>query len=192
MISYLTGKIIFKGDRFAILDVNGVGYHVYTTLDSLRRLNAGKGETVSLWMHLHVRENLMELYGFDNQAELQFFEMLIGISGIGPKGALSVLSVAPIDSLRQAIASGDTSYLTKVSGIGRKIAEKIVLELKEKLGGVDFVGPDKELKEETDVLEALRSLGYSTSEARGALKSVPQEVSGISARVKEALKLLGK
>jgi len=192
MISYLTGKIIFKGDRFVVMDVNGVGYHIYTTLDNLRKLDAGKSGTVSLWTHLHIRENLMELYGFKNQAELQFFQMLINISGIGPKGALNALSVAPIETLRTAIVSGDTSYLTKVSGIGRRIAEKIVLELKEKLGGADFVGTSEELKDEADAIEALQSLGYSIHESREALKQVSQEINGASARVKEALKLLGK
>jgi Holliday junction DNA helicase RuvA len=118
--------------------------------------------------------------------------MLISISGIGPKGALGVLSVASVDTLRKAISAGDTSYLTKVSGIGKKIAEKIVLELKEKLGGADFISGSETLQEEQDAIEALQALGYSMSEAREALKQISVDISGTSARVKEALKNLGK
>jgi Holliday junction DNA helicase RuvA len=191
MISHLKGKIIFRGDRFVVLDVSGVGYHIYVTPDALRRLPKEGGE-ISFWTHLYVRENIMELYGFFERSELQFFEMLISISGIGPKGALGVLSVASVDTLRKAISAGDTSYLTKVSGIGKKIAEKIVLELKEKLGGADFISGSETLQEEQDAIEALQALGYSMSEAREALKQISVDISGTSARVKEALKNLGK
>jgi len=191
MISRLIGKIILKGEKFVILDVNGVGYYVYTTLDTLRRLHKDDDENFSFWTHLYVRENIMELYGFAEYSELKFFEMLIGISGIGPKGAMGVLSVAPIDTLRQAISSGDTTYLTKVSGIGKKIAEKIVLELKEKLGGADYAPVGGILKDDQDVIEALQSLGYSLNESREALKQIPDNVAGTNNRIKEVLKNLG-
>ena len=121
-------------------------------------------------------------------SELELFEILIGISGIGPKSALGVLAIAPVDTLRKAIASGDTSYLTRVSGIGKKMAEKIVLELKEKLAGKGVTVEAPELKEEADALEALISLGYSQREAREALSSVPQEIISVEKRVREALK----
>ena len=111
--------------------------------------------------------------------------------GIGPKGGLGVLAIAPLATLKKAIASGDTSYLTRVSGIGRKTAEKIVLELKEKLAKSGISQDAPELKEEADALEALVSLGYSQKEARDALAVVPQEVVGVERRVKEALKRLG-
>ncbi len=192
MITHLTGKIILKGDKFAVLDVSGVGYHIYTTLDTLRRLSKSSDENVSFWTHLHVRENIMELYGFASHSELKFFEMLIGISGIGPKGAMGVLAVAPLDTLRQAIASGDTTYLTKVSGIGRKIADKIVLELRDKLGGSDYVSVGGMLKDDQDVIEALQSLGYSLNESREALKQISDDVVGTNNRIKEVLKNLGK
>lgn len=192
MISHLTGKIIFRGDRFVVLETAGVGYHIYTTPDVLRSLPKDKDEQFSLWTHHYVRETIMELYGFPERSELQFFEMLINISGIGPKGALGVMAVAPIDTLRQAIAHGDTTYLTKVSGIGKRIAEKIVLELKDKLGGSDLVHGGKLLKEDQDAVDALQSLGYSMSEAREALKLVSSDISGTSEKIKEALKKLGK
>jgi len=190
MISQLKGQITFTGDRFIVLDVNGVGYRINLSQESLIELGKETGE-VSLWTHLAVRENSLDLYGFLHQAELDFFEMLITISGIGPKSALGIMNVAPIETLRKAISTEDTSYLTKVSGIGRKIAEKIVLELKDKLSSVSSETDGQELKEESDALEALRSLGYSTQESREALKGL-DDVEGISEKVKAALKQLGK
>ncbi len=192
MISHLTGKVLMRGDRFIALDVSGVGYKIFVMPDTLKEARKS-ADDFSLWTHLHVRENALDLYGFLQYAELEFFEMLIQISGIGPKSGLGVLAVAPIDTLKRAISAGDTSYLTKVSGIGRKIAEKIVLELREKMGGLDLgAGGNAMLKEEGDVLEALQSLGYSLAEAREALKQVPPEIEGANARIKAALKIAGK
>ncbi len=192
MISCLSGKIIFKGERFVIIEVGGVGYRVFVGSDIIRDASKNK-EQIRLWTHLHLREDTIELYGFSEYAELEFFEMMIQISGIGPKSALGVLSVAPLDTLKRAISASDTSYLIQVSGIGKKIAEKIILELKDKLGKAGF-GADGSafLKEEGDVLKALHSLGYSYQEAREALKQLPSEIAGTQNRVKEALKILGK
>ena len=119
-----------------------------------------------------------------------FFEMLIGISGIGPKSAMSILSAAPIETLRAAVSSGDPTHLTSISGIGKKNAEKIVLELKGKLvfTSDEMTGV---MKDESDVVEALKSLGYSQKEARDALKRIPKEITGTSEKVKHALKVLG-
>ena len=182
--------MLFRAERFIVLDVGGVGYKVFAAADVLKK--AGVGEEVCLWTHLSVRETALDLYGFSEYAELEFFEMLIQISGIGPKSGLAVLAVAPLDTLKRAISTGDTSYLTKVSGIGKKIAEKIVLELREKLGSLDAGSAgDPMLKEEEDTLDALRSLGYSLHEAREALKHVPETATDTNARIKEALRVLG-
>jgi len=189
MITQLEGSIVFKGGNFVVLDVGGVGYKVYTTLDTLRTLK--KDSSVKIWTHLAVRETSMDLYGFYEQSELEFFEMLITISGIGPKSALGILSVAPIDTLRRAISTGDTSYLTKVSGIGKKNAEKIVIELRDKLGGKDGFAGDEKLGADTDAIEALQALGYSMQESREALKKVGENAEGVNAKIKEALKSLG-
>jgi Holliday junction DNA helicase RuvA len=191
MISHITGEVLLKGDRFAIIDVSGVGYKVYISIDTMRMVG-NKGEKVSLWTYLAVRENALDLYGFIDNAEVELFELLIGISGVGPKSALAIMGVAPLDTLKTAIASGDTSYLTKVSGIGKKNAEKIVLELRDKLGILKNESAEGVMREESDVVDALQTMGYSVSEAREALKQVPQEVSGTSARIKEALKNMGK
>ena len=187
MISYLSGTVSEKESRFAILDVQGVGYRVFVTDDTLRSLKTG--QTVKLRTHHVVREDVEELFGFPDTEDLTLFELLLSVPGIGPKTALNILNVATPETLRHSITSGETAYLTKISGIGRKTAEKIILELREKLG------TSKEgttLKEEVDALEALKSLGYSHSEARDALKEVPKEIAGTSDRIKHALKMLGK
>ena len=189
MIAKLRGKISFRGNRFIILDTNGVSYKIFVAPETLKKTR-GQGE-FSLWTHLHVREDALELYGFTEYAELEFFEMLIQISGIGPKSGLGILSVAPLDTLKKAISSGETSYLTKVSGIGRKTAEKIVLELRDRMGEMTE-GAGTIFKEDQDVLEALQSLGYSKYESRETLKQVPETIQGTSNRIKEALKILGK
>jgi Holliday junction DNA helicase RuvA len=133
----------------------------------------------------------MDLYGFRNTNELSFFELLLDVSGIGPRSALGILAIASIETLRRAIATGDTTYLNKVSGIGKKTAEKIVLELRDKFEDYkDDSMSDGAIKEEGDLLEALKSLGYSQNEARDALKQIPSSVEGTNARIKEALRIL--
>ena len=182
--------MILKAERFTVVSTNGVGYRVFVNPDTLQKIPE-KGAKVKLWTHQHVREDALELYGFVHYAELDLFETLISISGIGPKGALGVLSIAPVDTLKKAIAAGDTSYLTRVSGIGRKLAEKIVLELKEKMAGRGVSVDAPELKEEADALDALVSLGYSQKEAREALAGVEPGVVRVERRVAEALRRLG-
>jgi len=185
MITKIKGIVDFVGNGFIVLDVSGVGYKVYASVETMRMLNKKKDGETSLWTHMAVRENSMDLYGFIEQAELELFELLITISGIGPKSALGILNVAPVDTLRKAVSSGDTTYLTKVSGIGKKIAEKIVLELRDKLV---TTADDKtsDLRSEGDALEALVSLGYSERDAREALKQVPKEIEGAGARLYES------
>ncbi len=190
MISHITGEVLLKGDRFAIIDVSGVGYKVYISIETIRKISNKEGK-VNLWTYLSVRENALDLYGFIEHAEVDLFEMLIGISGVGPKSALGIMGVAPLDTLKSAIASGDTSYLTKVSGIGKKNAEKIILELRDKLGALGSESRVGVFSEDADVIDALQTLGYSAAEAREALKKVPQEATGASERIKEALKHLG-
>lgn len=190
MISKLRGNIIHKDLNHIVLDVSGVGYKIFISPETLQKIIQIKNEEVSFWTHLAVRENALDLYGFAEKKELEFFEMLISISGIGPKSAMAILGIASVDVIRSAVSSGDTSYLTKVSGIGRKNAEKIVLELKDKLGkDEEFDALD--LQEESDVVETLKALGYRPNEIREVLKKIPKEATGTSMRVKEALKLLG-
>jgi len=186
MISYLSGTIRSINPTFAVLDVNGVGYKVFATGQTLAGLKTGA--STELFTHLAVRETALDLYGFPSQEELTFFELLITISGIGPKSALGILNVATVEVLRNAIFTENTSHLIKVSGIGKKNAEKIVLELRGKLDGEMKEGSSS--TDDSDALEALTSLGYTQKEAREALQQIPNDVVGASDRVKGALKIL--
>lgn len=190
MIGSIKGKIILKTDKFLIVETGGVGYKISISPDTLS--NTRKlGDEIMLWIHTHVREDILDLYGFLNREELEFFEMLINVSGIGPKGALSILGIASIETLQRAIGTGDTSYLTKISGIGKKTAEKIVIELRDKITSkMKTESGGSSLQGELDALEALKSLGYSQNEAREALKKVSPDVN-INIKIKEALKFLG-
>lgn len=191
MIAQLEGEVVHAGERYVILDVGGVGYRVYVSTETRAKIS-GLRESVRLWTHLAVREDALDLYGFSTKSELDTFELLISVSGVGPKSALGILSLAPPEVLHKAIAGGDSTYLTRVSGIGRKIAEKIVLELKDKLSTLDTHSGSEELTQEADTLEALKSLGYSLREAREALRSVPPTITDTGEKIKEALRVLGK
>ena len=185
MIGSIRGKITLKTDKYLIVETGGVGYKISISPDTLSNLKKTNEETF-FWIHTHVREDILDLYGFLDRQELEFFEMLINVSGIGPKGALNILGVASIDILKKAIGTGDTAYLTKISGIGKKTAEKIVIELRDKMR-VDMAGTS--LQEELDALEALKSLGYSQNEAREALKKVSPLID-TNSKIREALKVL--
>jgi holliday junction DNA helicase RuvA len=189
MIASLAGTVRHKEGNALIVDVAGVGHRVLVTTDAA--LEVSLSSPIFLWTHLVVRENALDLFGFLEKEWLDSFELLITISGIGPKTALGILNVASPATLRQAVGSGDTSYLTRVSGIGKKNAEKIVMELKDKL---KTAPEDKGLntRVEGDALEALVSLGYSERDAREALKRVPKNVEGAGDRVKQALRVLSE
>ncbi len=191
MIGHLEGVLLETEDRSLLLNVQGVGYRIYCLPETLLRLARKEGEKISFWTYLAVRENALDLYGFEDKEEKRFFELLLTVSGIGPRSALSVLSVSPVATLTSAVRSGDVAYLTKVSGIGRKTAEKIVIELKDKLG-IASVGEQGELEDEALVIEALKSLGYVHGDIREVLKSIPKEITGTSNRIKAALRHLGK
>lgn len=191
MISRLTGNIAHIDLKYVVIDVNGVGYKVFVAGDAIAKLNK---EKTSLWTYMAVRENAMDLYGFLSLAELNFFELLITISGIGPKTAMGILNVASVHSIETAVQTGDTTHLTKISGIGKKVAEKIVMELKDKVGTATAQSPEQEqtMKNDADALEALKSLGYTQSEARDVLKKIDRKIKKTSDKIKEALKILGK
>ena len=190
MISLIEGKIEFKAERFVVINVSGVGYKIFIGAETLRKIPEKSAE-VKLWTHLHVREDALDLYGFLHMGELDLFETLLGVSGVGPRTALGILSMGPADTLRRAIASGDSSYLMRVSGIGKKTAERVVIELRDKMAGRGVIVNAPELREEIDALDALVSLGYSQREAREALSNSSSDLSA-EKRIKEALRKLGK
>jgi len=187
MIAKIEGIVWDVNPKFLTVGVGGIGFKIYATSET--KEVSHKGANISLFTHLAVREDALDLYGFLSEEELHFFEMLISISGIGPKTALNVLNVSSVGALKRAIGSNDTAHLTKVSGIGKKVAEKIVLELKDK---VESATSDISLRDEVDAIEALKSLGYSQKDARDALKDVEKKFTKTGDRIKEALKILGK
>lgn len=195
MIAQLKGIINYIDSRYLILDANGVGYKVFMTDDGLHGLK--KGAQVTLWTYLAVREDALDLYGFPSKKDKDFFELLISVSGIGPKSALNVMSLASADQLASAIRIGSTSHLVKVSGIGRKTAEKIVLELKDKMGGIGSAedrGLAADMSADMDAVEALKALGYDADDSREALKKVSADPKlkdlGVGEKVRAALKVL--
>ena len=191
MIAYLKGKIIFKNENFIILLSGGVGYKVF-----MLSCQNKTDDEAEFFTYLNVREDALTLYGFTNYQELELFEHLISISGIGPKAGLGILSLADPETIKVAIAKGDSSILTRVSGIGKKTAERVVLELRNKFSSLQsdevLQEKSKEINDHADVIEALVGLGYSSSEAKKALVNVSAEIKDVSERIKMALKELGK
>ncbi len=183
MISSLKGRIKAVSNRFVILEVGGVGYQIFVSPIILNKFKPG--QEAEFFTHLHVREDLMVLYGFLTEEELNFFEQLIEVSGVGPKTALNVLALSKVEDLKQAISSGDASVLTKVSGIGRKTAERIILELRSKFENLPTTGVKGG---DGEVIDALVGLGYKLNEAREAVRKIPAEIQGMQERIKEALK----
>ena len=174
MIASLQGKIEAMGTDSVIVNVNGVGYLVFLPTSVLSTF-VMVGKEVKLFTHLHVREDVLALYGFGTPDELRVFEILLSVSGIGPKLGLAMLSAMNPEQLIMAIGTGNADLLTSISGIGKKIASRIVLELKDKIGAGWITTPQVEsLQGNHDVLEALVSLGYSAAEAARAVASLPK------------------
>ncbi|MEK7452724.1 MAG: Holliday junction branch migration protein RuvA [Patescibacteria group bacterium] len=191
MISYLEGKIIKRQIKYIILLVGGVGYKVFLSKEHLEGLNQD-GEDIKVYTHLNVKEDALELYGFKTGEELELFELLITISGVGPKVALSVVAMDSPDAIAGAILNEDAKYMTKVSGIGLKTAQKIVIELKDKVGRLSFESGVSRNIRDSEVIDALETLGYGAKDAREALKYVSKDIERVEDRIKEALKFLGK
>jgi Holliday junction DNA helicase RuvA len=197
MIGKLCGTVESVGSREILIMVGGVGYVLHVATSSLASLHESPNREVCLFTYLAVRENSLDLYGFISEREKELFMLLIGVSGIGPKSAISILSVTDVATLEKAVLTQDASYLTKVSGVGKKNAEKIVLELKDKISGTTDTS-DPLLSTEGEALEALLALGYSQREAKDALTMSRPGVmedasttSSVSTRVTLALRFLG-
>jgi Holliday junction DNA helicase RuvA len=187
MIKLLTGNIVHTDLNHLVLEVGGVGYKVFSSPNTLS--NTNRKVPITLWIHTAVRENSIDLYGFIKKEELDFYELLLTVSGIGPKTALGILTVASVENLKRAIQTEDTSHLIKISGIGKKNAEKIVLELKGKAGSEESGGRHTE---DMDVLEALLALGFDQKASREALKKISKNTETVNDRIKEAIKFLGQ
>ena len=189
MIGYLEGTVKSTRAGRLILLAGGVGYEVSCTKQLLLSLHPG--QETNLWIHTHVREDALSLYGFAEEEELRFFDLLLTVSSVGPRSALAILDIASTETLRTAIAKGEAEYLTKVSGIGRKTAEKIVIELRDKVGAASEETHGA-MRGDEEALEAMKALGYSHAEARDTLRKVPASITSSNERLREALKLLGR
>lgn len=184
MIARITGTVINSNDRSLIIETGGIGYRVFATAETLLR-HAHSSE-ITLWTAHIVREDSQELYGFETIADQDLFELLLGVSGIGPRSALGIMNIATIGTIARAVNANDVSYLTKVSGIGKKTAEKIILELRDKLPA--YAGDDAG-DSARDVLDALVALGYTEPKAREAIRTTNPDLD-TQGRIREALKSL--
>jgi Holliday junction DNA helicase RuvA len=173
MIASLYGKVESLGNDGAIINVGGVGFQVYMSTSTLSTLGT-IGDEVKVYTHFHLREDNATLYGFASADELGLFQTLIGVSGLGPKLAVAMLSAMDVKKLTMAIATGSTDLLAEVPGIGKKMANRIILELKEKIGSGWITTPAAHpAQENTDMVSALTSLGYSVAEANRAVATLP-------------------
>ncbi len=188
MIALLRGTIALRDSQTIIIDVSGVGYKVSVPTTVL--LQAPTGKEITLYIHTHVREDLLELYGFLSQSDLKLFELLLSVSGIGPKTALGVFSLGSSSDILSAITTSNVSFFSGVPRLGKKNAQKIIIELKNKVGStadLDLTGDSLQ----DEVLEALTAFGFSGKEAVQALKGIDENLK-TEEKVRLALKQLGK
>lgn len=217
MIAHLSGTVLYKDQKHVVLQTGGVGYKVYTTERDLGMMRIG--EHASLWIHTAVKEDALDLYGFILRDAKDTFDHLLSISGVGPKTALNILNASGHEPIQTAVVTGEITYLTSISGIGKKMAEKIVLELKGKLGAIELIDPvtgertvitgpgalgtngiasgygdlPGATQSDIDTIEALKSLGYTHREAKAALEQLDKETRSkdIGEKIKLLLKVLG-
>lgn len=187
MIGYLRGTILEKRNNQVWVDVSGVGYRVLVT----ERLYPGliKGEEAELFIHTHVKENALELYGFASLAELKIFEILISVSGVGPKIGMTIVGTRTVEKIEKAVSTADVAFFQGVSGIGKKGAQKILVELKGKMPSVRDL--DLNELEDDEVSEALEQFGFSKAEIRLVLETIDRDMK-VEDQVREGLKKLGK
>jgi len=188
MIAQLKGTVATVKERSLVVDVGGVGYEVFVTRDLAARHRVGA--ELRLYTHLVVREDAHELYGFVKDGELQFFKLLLTVSGVGPKSALNILDVVSPDDIRRAVTAQDAATLHRLHGLGKKTAERLVTELKDKLEALTTApaaGSD-----DSTLLEAITGLGYSVTEAREAVKAVQSQGGSLEDKVRAALRSLSR
>lgn len=193
MISYIKGEVAKKGLDFIVLENNNIGYFINTSLSTLNKLS--EGERTLIFTYMHIREDIIALYGFMTQDELELFKKLISVNGVGPKVGLAILSTYETNAVKEIILKEDAVKMSKVPGVGKKTASKIILELKDKVGTLESL-PRGEIKEYvavindevSDVLDALISLGFSSFDAKKTLDSMNLTGKSENDIIKEALK----
>jgi len=199
MIASLRGKVTYispelRKDSYFVVEAGGVGYKVYAPLSNLKKIK--EGEELVVYTYLSVSERAMDLYGFLDPADKTFFTLLLDVPGVGPKSAISILGKTTMNEVQQAILDDNPEVLTKMSGLGQKTAEKIILTLKSKVQSLTAKPKSKKAQEEfnadLEAFDALVSFGYSANEAKKALNQIDKKIKDSSQRLKEALKILGK
>jgi len=188
MIAQIKGLVAVTSERSVVVEVSGVGYEIFITRDLAAKLKVGK--EVTLFTHFNVREDTQELFGFDTQTDLAFFKLLLTVSGVGPRSALNILDTVKADDIRQAVARDDAAGLHRIHGLGKKTAERVVTELKDKVEAIASSG--KTTGDDATLVEAIIGLGYSLAEARQAVKETKDQGESLSDKIKFALKYLGR
>jgi len=190
MLSFIRGKIKNKGENFVILEQNNLGYKIFVNEKVLTELN--QEEEAEFYLYENVREDADDLFGFLSFEELQLFEKLISVNGVGPRIALNIFATYSVEQILAAISNQQADVLSEVSGLGSKTAERIVLELKNKIEYIEGTGKIESVSVDNDALEALINLGYNKMQARDALNKVSKEIEDPGEQLKQALKILGK
>ena len=184
MYYYLKGTLAAKGENYIVVDVSGVGYMVYTSLNGIEK-SGPIGNQITVYTYLNVREDAMDLYGFVTEEEKKMFMLLISVSGVGPKAGLAILSVAPPAKIATAIITGDTKTITKAAGVGPKVAQRVILELKDKMDSSSLGIETEDLSDSDEIItdnraeamSALVVLGYSANDARNVLSKLDSSLS---------------
>ena len=190
MIGFLNGTVIIRDDPNIIIDVNGVGYKIHATSDVLSGVSE-LGSSVKLFTYTHVREDVLELYGFSKYSDLKLFEQLINVSGVGPKTAIGIFAIGTGEEITKAIIDADVSFFTGVPRLGSKNAQKIIIELKNKVGGgeLDLTGVSNGARNELTAV--LKTFGFTTKEINEAARNIDRSAN-VEEQIKMALKYLGK
>ncbi len=191
MIYSLKGILINKGDHFLVVETGGIGFKVFSNEGTLTAAPE-EGNEVRLYCHLHVREDILDLYGFFDEGALKLFELLISVSGVGPRTALAILDLDTAPNIMVAIIEKRADLLSRASGIGQKTAGRVVLELQNKIMMPKGAERAKAIGVNMEVEEALVGLGYNRPEVRNIIKEIPNEKEGLEEKLREALKMLGK
>ena len=191
MIAFLRGRLLSNSADAVVVEVGGVGFRLLVT-ERVHQNLPRAGQIVELHTHMNVRDNDIALYGFASAEELALFRVLLGVSGVGPRTALAMLSAFTPENLRSVIASGNAATLARTPGVGRRTAERLLLDLRDKLGLFQSTaGAPPRGSEDDEVLAALTSLGYTQMEAQSALAGIPDDVQGLDERILHALRSLG-
>lgn len=196
MYYYIRGKYITRKDNFVVIEAGGIGYKIYTSALNLEKMPAA-GTEITMYTHLYVREDVQDLYGFSSNEEITLFLQLMSVSGIGPKAALSIMSVMTCEQFALAVITNDTKAITKAQGVGPKVAQRIILELKDKLKTENALPEDikatsvEQENHQSEAVTALVVLGYTANEAKRAVSGVDPELP-VEIIIKEALKILMK